>query len=88
MKPIDKTHGETKLYQKHIPSAFFIYIISHVDGFSMDLITYVGENAAEVFVEKIEEVTEYTYEKFNVSVPMIFDKVCEGLSHLFSHYCH
>ena len=79
MKPIDKTHGETKLYQKHIPSAFFIYIISHVDGFSMDLITYVGENAAEVFVEKIEEVTEYD---------MIFDKVCEGLSHLFSHYCH
>ena len=27
LKPIDKTHGETKLYQKHIPCAFCIYII-------------------------------------------------------------
>ena len=61
LKPIDKTHGETKLYQKHIPSAFCIYVIPHVDEYSMDPITYVGENAAEVFLEKIEEVTKQIY---------------------------
>ena len=36
LKPIDKVCGETKLYQKHVPSAFCLYVVSRVEGFSMD----------------------------------------------------
>ena len=36
LKPIDKMCGETKLYQKHVPSAFCLYVVSRVEGFSMD----------------------------------------------------
>lgn len=37
--PIDKMSGQTRLYQEHVPSAFCLYVVSHVDGFSMDPIT-------------------------------------------------
>lgn len=75
--PIDKVSGKTKLYQKHIPSAFCIYVVSRVSGFSMDPIIYIkqgDENVDKVFVEKLEEITKQIYERFKVSVPMVFDE--------------
>ena len=62
LKPTDKIHGKTKLYQQHVSSAFCIYVVSRVEGFSMDPITYVCQNqdddVSKVFVEKLEEVTK------------------------------
>ena len=54
LKPINKTHGKTILYQKHTPSAFCLNVVSRVEGFSMEPITYSGEDAEKVFVEKLE----------------------------------
>ena len=72
-----KISGQTKLYQKHIPSAFCMYVVSRVEGFSMDSITYVkqsDEQVDKVLVEKQEEVAQQIYERFKVSVPMTFDE--------------
>ena len=43
LAPIDKTLGDTKLYQKHVPVAFSLYVVSRVEGFSMIAINYVGK---------------------------------------------
>ena len=63
----DKTCGKTKLFQKHIPSAFCIYVVSRVDRFSMNPITYVcqdGEDVAKVFVKKLENIVRHIYARF------------------------
>ena len=76
LEPIDKTHGKTKLYQQHVPSAFCLYVVSRVTGFSMDPITYGrkgSENVAEVFVEKLDEVTKKIYDRFKDDATMIFN---------------
>lgn len=82
-KPIDVTHGETKLYQQHVPSAFCIYVVSRIEGFSMDSITYVcqGENdeVNKVFVRKLEEVMKRIYETFKVPVLMIYNEPAKKL---------
>ena len=46
LEPMDRKHGETRLYQRHVPSAFCFYVVSRVEGFSMDTVTCVsqGEN--------------------------------------------
>ena len=76
-------HGKTKLYQQHVPSAFCIYVVSRVEGFSMDPITYICQNenddVSKVFVEKLEEVTKKIYETFKESKPMVFDEVARKL---------
>ena len=35
LKPIDETRGNTKLSQRHVMSAFCLYPVSRVEGFSM-----------------------------------------------------
>ena len=83
LEPIDKKHGETKLYQRHVPSAFCFYVVSRVEGFSMDPITYVSQSEDDqvdnVFVEKLEEVTKKFDETFKESKPMIFDEAAKRL---------
>ena len=82
-KPIDEKSGKTKLYQKHVPSAFCFYVVSRVEGFSMDPVSYVCQNenddVAKIFVEKLEEVTKKIYETFKESKPMIFDENAKKL---------
>ena len=39
LEPMDREHGGTKLYQRHVPSAFCFYVVSRVKGFSMDPVT-------------------------------------------------
>lgn len=83
LNPIDKKSGQTKLYQQHIPSAFCLYVVSRVSGFSMDPITYVkqgDEDVSKVFVERLGEITKQIYERFKVSVPMIFLTRLQGNS--------
>ena len=79
LEPIDRKHGETKLYQRHVPSAFCFYVVSHVEGFFMDPVTYVSQGEDDqvdrVFVEKLEGVTKKIYETFKGPKPMIFDEV-------------
>ena len=88
---MDGKHGETKLYQRHVPSAFCFHVVSRVEGFSMDPVTYVrqGENdqVDRVFVEKLEEVTKKIYETFKEPSPMIFDEAAKKL-HESQHECY
>ena len=83
LEPMDRKYGKTKLYQRHVPSAFCFYVVSRVEGFFMDPVTYVsqGENdqVDRVFVEKLEEVTKKIYETFQEPRPMIFDEAAKRL---------
>ena len=91
LEPMDRKHGETKLYQRHVPSAFCFYVVSRVEGFSMDPVTYVSQGEEDqvdrVFVEKFEEVTKKIYETFKESKPMIFDEAARKL-HKRQHECY
>ena len=83
LKPIDEVRGMTRLHQRHVPSAFCLYVVSRVEGFSMDPITYVcqGEDdeVDRVFVQKLEEVMRKIYETFKEERPMIFDEAARKL---------
>ena len=82
LEPTDKTHGKTKLYQRHVSSAFCIYVFSRVEGFSMDPITYVkkgNEDVAKIFFEELEETTKKIYDRFKVDAPMIFNDEAKKL---------
>ena len=82
LETTDVTHGKTKLFQKHTPSAFCFYVVSRVEGFEMDPVTYVkqgDEDVSEVFARKLEETTRQIYEQFKESVPMIFDDTARKL---------
>ena len=60
--PIDKTHGKTKSYQRYVMSAFCLYDVSRVEGFSMDPVTYVMKDERDEvdksLMEKLEETTK------------------------------
>lgn len=79
----DKVSGKTELYQVHKPSAFCIYVVSRVDGFEMDPITYVCEDenddVGKVFTEELERITKGIYERFKESKAMIFDEEAKKL---------
>ena len=78
----DKVSGNTELYQIHKPSAFCIYVVSRVEGFEMDPVTYVCKNdddVSKVFVEELEKITKVIYEKFKESKKMIFDEKAKKL---------
>ena len=79
LEPINKIHGEITLYQRHTPSAFYLYVVSRVDGFLMDPITYVGEDAGNVVVEKLEQLAKQIYQLFKDPVPVIFDEAARRL---------
>ena len=87
LKTIDEKHGETKLYQRHDPSAFCFYVVYRVEGFSMDPIVYVRQNENDevdkIFVEKLEEVTKNIFETFKEPKPMIFDE-CHACGEKFN----
>ena len=91
LEPIDRKHGETKLYQRHVPSAFCFYVVSRVEGFFMDPVTYVSQGEDDqvdrVFVEKLEGITKKIYETFKDPKPMIFDEVAKRL-HESQDECH
>ena len=59
--PVDKTLGDTKLYQKHIPVAFSLYVVSRVKGFSMRAFNYLGKDTEKVFVKTLEWVARQIY---------------------------
>ena len=44
LKPIDQTRGKTKLNQRHVMSAFCLYPVSRIEGFSIEPITYVAKD--------------------------------------------
>ena len=82
LEKTDKTHGKTKLYQRHVPSAFCFYVVSRVPGFEIKPVTYVkqgDEDVAKVFVQKLEEITRKIYKRFDKSIPMIFDDAAKKL---------
>ena len=82
LEPIDKTEGKTKLYERHVPSAFCFYVVSRVSGFEMDPVSYVKrgeEDVAKIFIEKLEETTREVYKRSENDVPMIFDDAARKL---------
>ena len=76
--PSDEKRGETELYQRHVMSTFYFYVVSRLKGFSMDPVTYVMESEDDEvernLMEKLEEVTKIIYETFKISAKMIFDE--------------
>ena len=84
----DKVCGKTILIQKHIPLAFCIYVVSRVDGFSMDPITYVsqdGEDVAKVFVKILENIVRHNiYTAFKDPKKMIYNEEVNVLCYLCS----
>ena len=91
LEPMDRKHGETKLYRRHVPSAFCFHVVSRVEGFSIDPVTYVSQGQDDqvdrVFVKKLEEVTKKIYETFKESRPMIFDEAAKRL-HESQYECY
>ena len=87
----DKVSGDTESYQKHKPSAFCIYVVSRVEGFAMDPVTYVCENddedVSKVFAEELEKITKVIYEKFKEPKKMIFDENTKEF-HDSQHECY
>ena len=83
-------HGNTKLCQQHVPSAFCIYVVSRVEGFSRDPIAYVCQNedddVSKVCVEKFKEVRKDIYKTFKEPTSMIFDEAARKL-HDSLHEC-
>ena len=51
--PIDKTMGDTKLYQKHVPVAISFYAVSRNEGFLTRAINYAGKDAKKVFARTL-----------------------------------
>ena len=78
LKHIDETRGKTKLSQRHVMSAFCLYPVSCVEGFSMEPITYVAKDEHDevdrVLVEKMVETAKNVYENFTIPAKMIFDE--------------
>ena len=78
LKPISEMRGKTKLYQRHVMSAFCLYPVSRVEGFSMDPITYVAKDehdeVGRILVERMVETAKKVYEKFKIPAKMIFDE--------------
>ena len=91
LEPMDRKHGETKPYQRHVPSAFCFYVVSRVKAFSMDPVTYISQGEEDrvdrVFVKRLEEVTKKIYETFKEPRPMIFDEAAKRL-HESQHECY
>ena len=78
LKPIDETRGKTKLCQRHVMSAFCLYPVSRIEGFSMEPITYVAKDEHDevdtILVEKMVETAKNDYENFKIPAKMIFDE--------------
>ena len=78
LKPISEMHGKTKLYQRHVMSAFCLYPVSRVEEFPMDPITYVAKDEHDevdrILVERMVETAKKVYEKFKIPAKMIFDE--------------
>ena len=83
LESIDEMRGETKLYQKHVPSTFSFYVVSRVEDFSMDPVTYTSQNKNDqvnkIFLENLEKIAKEIYETFKESKPMIFDENAKRL---------
>ena len=78
LRNIDETRGNTKLHQRHVMSAFCLYPVSRVEGFSMEPVTYVAKDEHDevdkILMENLEEIAKKVCETFKTSVPMIFDE--------------
>ena len=78
LKPIDEMCGKTRLNQRHVMSAFCLYPVFRIEGFSMDPITYVAKDEHDevdrILVERMVETAKKVYEKFIVPIKMIFDE--------------
>ena len=83
LKPIGEVRGKTKLNQRHVMSAFCLYPVSRIEGFSVDPITYVAKDEHDevdkVLVERMIEEAKKVYERFKILTKMIFDEDAKKL---------
>ena len=90
LKPIDETRGKTRLNPRHVMSAFCLYPVSCIEGFSMDPVTYVAKDEHEVdriLVEKMVETAKKVYEKFKIPAKMIFDEFGRKIHESSTVFC-
>ena len=83
------TESSTTVFQEHIPCSFAYEIVSSVDpDFSGPLAMYRGEDAAEMFVRKLQqEAKQLCDEYISTPKPMVFTTV-DSLSFTNSTTCH
>ena len=83
LKPINEVRGKTKLCQRHVISAFCLYPVSRIEGFSMEPITYVAKDEHDevdkILVEKMVETAKNVYENFKIPAKMILDEYARKL---------
>ena len=76
--PINEMRGNTKLYQRHRMSAFYIYPVLRIgdDSVKIDPVGVLGsedDDVSKILVEKLEGMAKSAYERFKEPVKMVFD---------------
>ena len=70
--------GKTRLNQRHVMSAFFLYPVFRIEEVSMEPITYVAKDEHDevdrILVDRMVETVKKVYERFKIPVKMIFDE--------------
>ena len=51
---IDETCEETKLYQQHVMSTFCLYVVSRIEGFSMDPVVGFKTQVTTLFLKELD----------------------------------
>ena len=80
LEPVDEARGKTKLFQRHKMSAFYLYPVLRIgDEFvTIEPTEAIGsddtDDVARILIKKLEEKAKEVYEKFKLSVKMIFNE--------------
>ena len=83
LQPVNETRGETKLFQRHKMSAFYLYLVLRIgdESVTIDPAEAIGsdetDDVARILVKKLEEKSKEVYEKFKVPVKMVFDETAK-----------
>ena len=83
-----RTECQTK-YQKHVPCSFAYKIISIDPNYEHELVQYVGEDASEMFLVRLQKDVKDVFDKYIV-IPKPMDKLTDKETVAFQHAtrCH
>src|SRR3977135_2559377 len=85
---IEKCEGGSKLLQKHIPCCVGSYWVNKVEDFDGKYKQFKGPNCFEDFVNKIENLVKYIYERNKLKSHELAVRSCEEMKrHEFATEC-
>ena len=84
----EKMQPQTK-YQQHKPASFAYKIVSNVEGFHHDMVTYTGDDASEMFLVRLQEDVEEIFNEY-IREPVPMDELTEEEKEAFklAEFCH